>query len=172
MERLNIGVNEDTRKSVTDILNKLLASEHVLYIKIRNYHWNVVGPQFHSLHELFEAQYTALQESIDELAERIRVLGYNAVGTMAEFIQLSDIKEDAPGVFPPAGEMVANALDGHEVTIRDLREAIDTVGDDCNDQGTADFLTAKMEEHEKMAWMLRAFLAGPSTEKSGPSTAK
>lgn len=172
MEKLNIALNEDTRKSVSDQLNRILAAEHVLYQKTRNYHWNVVGPQFYSLHELFEVQYTALAESIDEIAERVRSLGYNAVGTMAEYLKLSNLKEEAPNTYPDAGDMVARLVEGHENNIRTLREAVDVIGDDCNDQGTADFLTGKMEEHEKMAWMLRSFLAGPSTETSGPSTAK
>lgn len=172
MEKLNIALNAETRKSVSDTLNKILAAEHVLYIKTRNYHWNVVGPQFFSLHELFELQYTALAASIDEVAERIRALGYNAVGTMGEFLKLSNLKEEDPKTYPDAGDMVARLVEGHENNIRTLREAIDMIDEECHDQGTADFLTGKMEEHEKMAWMLRSFLAGPSTETSGPSTAK
>lgn len=172
MEKLNIALNEDTRKTVSDELNKILSAEHVLYVKTRNYHWNVVGPQFRSLHLLFEEQYTALAESIDEIAERIRSLGYNAVGTMGEFVKLSNLKEEAPGEYPQAGDMVARLVEGHENNIRTLREKIDMIDEECGDVGTADFLTAKMEEHEKMAWMLRSFLAGDSVKDSGISTAK
>lgn len=172
MEKTNIALNEDTRKTVSDELNKILSAEHVLYIKTRNYHWNVVGPQFHSLHQLFEEQYTALEQSIDEIAERIRSLGYNAMGTMGEFLKHSNLAEEAPGTYPAAGDMVARLVEGHENNIRTLREKIDMIEEECGDAGTADFLTAKMEEHEKMAWMLRAFLAGDPVEESGISTAK
>ena len=172
MERTNIALNDDTRKAVSDELNKILSAEQVLYAKTRNYHWNVVGPQFHSLHLLFEEQYTLLAESIDEIAERIRSLGYNAMGTMAEYLKNSNLEEEKPNTYPNAGDMVARLVEGHENNIRTLREKIDMIDEECNDQGTADFLTAKMEEHEKMAWMLRAFLAGESTEASSVSTAK
>lgn len=158
--KTNIGLNEETRKTVSDALNKILAAENVLYTKTRNYHWNVTGPEFYSLHKLLEEQYEALAESIDEIAERVRSLDFFAVGTMAEFIKLSNLKEEEPGVYPTADEMVARLVEGHETNIQSLREAIDWIGDDCNDQGTADFLTGQMEAHEKMAWMLRAFLAG------------
>ena len=172
MEKLNIGLNEDTRKIVSETLNKILAAEHVLYIKTRNYHWNVVGPQFISLHELFEAQYDAMALSIDEIAERIRSLGYNAVGTMHEFLELSNLKEEDPRTYPSAGHMVANLVAGHESNIRTLRESIELVGEECGDEGTADFLTAQMEAHEKMAWMLRSFLAGDPVESEGKPLAK
>jgi starvation-inducible DNA-binding protein len=158
--KTNIGLSEETRKTVSDQLNKILAAEEVLYTKTRNYHWNVTGPQFYSLHLLFEQQYTALAEGIDEIAERIRSLGFNAVGTLAEFVKLSDLKDEEPGKYPDAGEMVARLVEGHEANIQTLRESIDWIDSDCKDQGTADFLTGKMEEHEKMAWMLRAFLNG------------
>ena len=164
MEKTNIGLNQDTRKSVSDQLQVILAAEHVLYQMTRNYHWNVVGPQFISLHELLEQQYTALSVSIDEIAERIRSLGFNAKGTMAEYLELSPLKEEKPNHYPYAHEMVASLVDGHESNIRSLREAIDRIDEECNDQGTADFLTGQMEVHEKMAWMLRAFLAGPSVD--------
>ena len=172
MERLNIGLNDETRKTVSDTLNKILAAEQVLYMKTRNYHWNVVGAHFHSLHELFEDQYTALAESIDAIAERVRALGYNATGTMAEYLKLSDLAEEASATYPEASDMIARLVEGHENNIRTLREKIDMIGDECHDGGTADFLTAQMEEHEKMAWMLRSFLAGPSTENGHTSTAK
>jgi len=152
----NIGLNAETRKTVADALNKILAAEHVLYVKTRNYHWNVTGPHFFSLHQLFEQQYEALEESIDEIAERVRALGFHAVGTMAEFLKLSDLKEEEADTYPSAEQMVTRLVEGHEASIRSLREAIAWIGDDCNDQGTADFLTGLMEAHEKTAWMLRS----------------
>jgi len=158
-----LGIDNESRKEIINTLNTLLAGENVLYQKIRNYHWNVTGPQFHSLHEVFEVQYTELATSIDELAERVRQLGGFATGTYHEYIEMSSVKEDAPGKVLQAHAMVSNAVDSHEVVIRALREAIEKA-EDAKDTGTADFLTGKMEDHEKMAWMLRAFLEGKSVQ--------
>lgn len=163
----NIGLNDETRAGVTKIVNARLADMHVLYTKTRNYHWNIVGPQFHSLHLLFEEQYETLAKTIDETAERIRALGGRSLGTMDEFIKTATLKEEAPGRVPPSAEMVKNLLSDHEATIRQLREDIDTIDDDCHDVGTADFLTAILEGHEKMAWMLRAFVEGEAIKPDG-----
>lgn len=153
----NIGLSDSQRKGVIDLLSKGLADEQVLYTKTRNYHWNVVGPQFHDLHKFLESQYEALAESIDDIAERIRSIGGKSPGTLAEFVKLARLKEE-PGRLPNARTMIANLLADHESVIRQLREDIDHCEEKFDDAGTADFLTSKMEDHEKMAWMLRACL--------------
>ena len=155
--KLNIGLLEKERTGVVQILGVLLADEYVLYTKTRNYHWNVVGPQFNDLHKFFEAQYNELNEIVDEVAERARALGGRALGTLAEFSQHTRLGEH-PGKYPAAQRMLANLLADHEAIIRTLRTDIETVGEKHRDAGTADFLTGLMEQHEKMAWMLRAFL--------------
>ena len=153
----NIGLSESNRDSVVRILNNLLADEYVLYTKTRNYHWNVVGPQFNDLHKFFQEQYEALDEMVDEVAERARSVGGKAYGTLAEFSQHSRLKEQ-PGKQPAAATMVANLQADHEAMVRTLRADLETVMEKHNDAGTNDFLTGLMEKHEKMAWMLRSFL--------------
>ncbi|MGH7316439.1 MAG: Dps family protein [Candidatus Rokuibacteriota bacterium] len=153
---LNIGISESNRDHVVKILNSILADEYVLYTKTRNYHWNVVGPQFNDLHKFFESQYEALNEIVDEVAERARSLGGKAFGTLAEFSQHSRLKEQ-PGKQPAALTMVANLQADHEAIVRTLRADLETVMEKHSDAGTNDFLTGLMEKHEKMAWMLRAF---------------
>ena len=138
------------------MLGRLLADEHVLYVKTRNFHWNVTGLDFGALHELFEKQYDALADSIDEIAERIRMLGGVAPGSMKEFLKLARLDEQ-PGGKLEAGKMIAALLSDHETVIRALREAIE-VADGAGDAGTNDFLTGLLEDHEKTAWMLRAHL--------------
>jgi starvation-inducible DNA-binding protein len=155
----NIGLTDEQREGVVLMLNTLLADEFLLYTKTRNYHWNVVGPQFNDLHKFFEEQYNALNDIVDTVAERARALGGNALGTMGEFLQQTRLKEQ-PGDYPTASAMLANLLIDHEATIRQLRVDLETCGDMYHDLGTNDFLTDLMERHEKMAWMLRAFLAG------------
>ncbi len=153
---VEIGLSGQNREAVGQILNALLADEHVLYIKTRKYHWNVVGPEFKSLHEIFEEQYKALADEIDEIAERARSLGVRAHGTMAEFAKHARLEEDAD--YPEAMAMVANLARDRETVIKQLRTDIDRCQDDYHDAGTADFLTGLMETHEKTAWMLRAYL--------------
>jgi starvation-inducible DNA-binding protein len=153
---LSIGLSESNRDSVVKILNAVLADEYVLYTKTRNYHWNVVGPQFNDLHKFFESQYEALNDIVDEVAERARSLGGKALGTLAEFSQHTRLKEQ-PGKQPPALTMVAALQADHEALVRTLRADLATVMEKHNDAGTSDFLTGLMEKHEKMAWMLRAF---------------
>jgi starvation-inducible DNA-binding protein len=153
----SIGISDTNRQAIVKILNTLLADEYVLYTKTRNYHWNVVGPQFNDLHKFFEAQYEALNDIVDDVAERSRALGGNAVATLAEFVQGSRLKEH-PGQYPAADTMLANLLGDHEAVIQTLRSDLATVMDKYADAGTNDFLTGLMETHEKMAWMLRAFL--------------
>ena len=137
-------------------MNNLPADEYVLYTKTRNYHWNVVGPQFNDLHKFFQEQYEALDEMVDEVAERARSVGGKAYGTLAEFSQHSRLKEQ-PGKQPAAATMVANLQADHEAMVRTLRADLETVMEKHNDAGTNDFLTGLMEKHEKMAWMLRSF---------------
>jgi starvation-inducible DNA-binding protein len=152
---LNIGLSESNRDGVVKILNNVLADEYVLYTKTRNYHWNVVGPQFNELHKFFEQQYEALNEMVDDVAERARSLGGKAYGTLAEFSQHTRLREQ-PGRQPAALTMVANLQADHEAMIRTLRADLETVMEKHNDAGTNDFLTGLMEKHEKMAWMLRS----------------
>jgi starvation-inducible DNA-binding protein len=156
---VSIGLNQQQRQGAVDILSRLLADEYILYTKTRNYHWNVVGPQFSDLHKFFEAQYEAIDEFIDEVAERARTLGGHAVGTLAEFKQLGRLKEE-PGRRPGARQMLQDLLADHEAVIQVLRRDLQTVMERHGDAGTSDFLTGLMERHEKMAWMLRAFLEG------------
>jgi starvation-inducible DNA-binding protein len=154
----NIGIADDDRKAVVTILNTLLADEYVLYTKTRNYHWNVVGPQFNDLHRFFEAQYEALGGIVDDVAERARTLGGRAFGTLAEFTQHTRLTEH-PGQAPDAAGMIADLLADHEQIVSRLRTDLDVSLSTHHDAGTSDFLTGLMERHEKMAWMLRAFLS-------------
>jgi starvation-inducible DNA-binding protein len=155
---VNIGLTEDDRQRVVAILNTLLADQFLLYTKTRNFHWNVTGPQFNDLHKFFESQYEALDETIDEVAERARALGGRALGTLEEFRAAARLGEK-PGVTPSAREMLDALLADHEALARALREDITAVNDRHRDVGTADFLTGLLEHHEKAAWMLRSFLA-------------
>ena len=161
----NIGLNDETRSGVIKILNNHLSDLHVLYVKTRNYHWNVRGPQFISLHKLLEEQYEEIAESIDQVAERTRSLSGTPMGSMAEFLATAKLHEEKAGVVPTAHDMVANLLSDHESIIRQLREDVDVTADECHDMGTSDFLTALLEDHEKKAWMLRAFLEDHSIDK-------
>ena len=153
--KVNIGIADKDRRAVADVLNALLSDEYLLYTKTRNYHWNVVGPQFNDLHKFFEAQYEALNEVVDEVAERARTLGGRALGTLAEFSQRARLKE-RPGECPDARGMLADLLADHEAVVRQLRDDLDAAVKH-NDTGTNDFLTGLMEKHEEMAWMLRSF---------------
>jgi starvation-inducible DNA-binding protein len=153
----NIDIPDKDRKAVVEILNRLLSDEYILLTKTRNYHWNVTGPQFNDLHKFFESQYDELNEFADEIAERARQLGGRAFGTLAEFAKTARLTEQ-PGVAPAAKEMLATLLADHEAVIRTLRSDVTPVADKYKDVGTSDFLTGLLEKHEKMAWMLRAFV--------------
>jgi starvation-inducible DNA-binding protein len=157
--RPNIGLSAEQREGVVAILNTLLADEYLLYTKTRNYHWNVVGPQFNDLHKFFESQYNDLNAIVDDVAERSRALGGKALGTMAEFLKFTRLKEQTDH-YPDARDMIANLLADHEALIYQLRVDLETCTEQYYDAGTTDFLTGLMEQHEKMAWMLRAFLEG------------
>jgi starvation-inducible DNA-binding protein len=153
----NIGLTDANRSGVVKLLAPLLADEYVLYTKTRNYHWNVVGPQFNDLHKFFEAQYEELDDFVDDVAERIRQLGAKSPATLAEFVKTARLDEH-PGQYPDAKRMLAALLADHEAVIQALRGDIATAMDKFGDAGTSDFFTGLMEKHEKMAWMLRAFL--------------
>ena len=153
----NIGLSAKSQKGVAEILNRLLSDEYVLYTKTRNDHWNVVGLQFNDLHKFFESQYEELNDIVDEVAERARSLGENSFGTLTEFLKATRLKE-YPNRYPNAREMILGLLRDHEAIIRYLRTDLEACAERYGDMGTNDFLTGLMERHEKMAWMLRAFL--------------
>jgi len=155
MMKPNIGIPDQDRESVVKILNTLLSDEYVLYTKTRNFHWNVVGPQFHEFHKFFEGQYEEIDAIIDEVAERARALGGLASGSLGEFLDQSRLKEQ-PAKAMSAKTMVSSLLSDHEAIIQSLRKDLEISGDKHHDMGTNDFLTGLMEQHEKMAWMLRA----------------
>ena len=155
---INIGLKDSGRNSTIDILNRLLADEVVLYVKTRNFHWNVEGPHFSELHKFFEEQYDELDEIMDEVAERARALGGYAAGSLGEFGKQTRLKE-AKGGGKRAKEMLAELLGDHEAIVQSLRKEVEIVGTENGDKGTEDFLTGLMEQHEKMAWMLRAYLS-------------
>lgn len=153
----NIGISENHLKNSIDLLSKSLADEVTLYTKVRKFHWNVSGESFMELHKLFQAQYTELEEAIDEIAERINKLGGKTIGTMSEFLQITSIKE-SPNVYPNQKEMLKELLSDHETVIKELRKNIDESVDN-KDAGTADFFTGLMQQHETMAWIFRRFLS-------------
>lgn len=155
MSEINIGITAKNRQTVVGLLNKILADEYVLYTKTRNYHWNVVGPNFNDLHKFFESQYDGIDSDIDEIAERIRSLGEKTPATLAEFVKNARIKEHSG--FPSASKMVSNLVADHESVIQSLRKSI-SICEQNNDVGTSDFLTGLMEKHEKTSWMLRSVL--------------
>ncbi len=166
MQSVNIGLSEDQRQGVVDLLNADLSDSYILIIKTKKYHWDVVGPQFRTLHELWQQHYEAISMNIDAIAERVRQLGGYPIGTAKGFLENTTLREH-PGDLPNADEMVSRLVADHEQIIRNLRSHIDQCGDDFHDEGTADFLTALMEQHEEMAWMLRSFIEGTSLSPSG-----
>ena len=153
---INIGIEETDRKDIALGLSKLLADTYTLYLKTHNFHWNVTGPMFQTLHLMFEQQYNELAIAVDLIAERIRALGFPAPGTYREFSQLSSIKE-GEGV-PGAEEMIRLLVEGQESVVRTARSIFPVV-EKVNDEPTADLLTQRMQVHEKTAWMLRSLLA-------------
>ena len=157
-DQTNIGIDQQNRGKVVEMLAQLLADEHVFYMKLRNYHWNVEGMYFQQLHELFEEQYNEIESSIDDIAERIRSLGYYSPGSMAEFSKLARLSETGH-LNGKDEQMLQNILADHEMLIQVLRHNVADADKKYNDAGTADFLTGLMEMHEKMAWMIRSHLA-------------
>jgi starvation-inducible DNA-binding protein len=156
-ESVAIGITGAHLKATSQLLQSCLANLHVLYIKTRNFHWNVEGMSFGPLHELFEKQYKQLESTIDEVAERIRNLGFFAVGSLKGFLDIAKLKEHTQEG-TPARDMIRILAEDHETQIRFLREAIDTIDEEYGDAGTADFLTDVIRAHEKTAWMLRVHL--------------
>ncbi|MBI2608219.1 MAG: DNA starvation/stationary phase protection protein [Deltaproteobacteria bacterium] len=153
-----IGLTEKSLTGVIKILNTLLSDEFVLYTKTLNFHWNVEGPQFNDLHKFFNEQYEILLEKIDDIAERIRALGGVALGSLNDFLKNTRLQESSNA--KSAQDMLKDLLSSHESIIQLLRKDFVTCDEKYNDVGTNDFLTGLMEEHEKMAWMLRALLSG------------
>ncbi len=153
---INIGINESDREQIAEGLSRLLADSYTLYLKTHNFHWNVTGPMFATLHTLFETHYTELAIAVDEIAERIRALGVPAPGSYKQFAALSTI-EEANGV-PSAEEMIRQLVDGQETVARTARSVFKTA-EGTGDEPTADLLTQRMHIHEKNAWMLRSLLA-------------
>lgn len=153
---LNIGINQEQRQEIAMGLSRLLADSYSLYLKTHNYHWNVTGPQFNTLHTMFEQQYTELAAAVDEIAERIRALGIKAPGSYSAFAGLTSIDEGSGD--EPAEEMIRQLVIGQETVARTAREAF-PAAEAANDEPTADLLTQRMQIHEKNAWMLRSMLA-------------
>lgn len=153
--KIDIGMSEKDRKAIADGLGHFLADSYTLYLMTHNFHWNVKGPMFNTLHLMFEAQYTELALAVDLIAERIRALGFPAPGTYAEFVSLSSIKE-VKGQ-PKAEDMIKHLVAGQEAVTRTARSLFPIV-EKASDEPTADLLTQRMQLHEKTAWMLRSLL--------------
>lgn len=151
------GLNDEAREAMVGLLKTALADQHVLYMKMRHYHWNITGPQFIALHELIEEQYDQIADTIDDTAERIRQYGDFAPGSLKQMLELTRLTEDEE--VPTAREMVANLVADHESVIRSLREDVE-VADDHDDVAVEDYFTGLLQDHQKMAWLLRAHLEG------------
>jgi starvation-inducible DNA-binding protein len=155
---IDIGISDRNRAAIAGGLSKLLADTYTLYLTTHNFHWNVTGPQFNTLHTMFMAQYTELWNAVDPIAERIRSLGHWAPGSYAQFGALASLR-DAPKTPPGANEMIRILVDGHESVARTARQVF-PLAEKASDQPTADLLTQRLDVHEKTAWMLRSLLAG------------
>lgn len=155
---IDIGINTGERKKIADGLSRFLADSYTLYLKTHNFHWNITGAMFNSLHTMFETQYTEQWTALDEIAERIRALGFNAPGSYREFVNLTSIPEEA-GLTDSADwrEMVRQLVVGNEAVCRTARKVLD-IADDADDAPTEDLLTQRLQTHEKYAWMLRSLL--------------
>lgn len=153
--KINIGIPEEKRQKVAVQLSKLLADTYTLYLKTHNFHWNVTGPMFQTLHTMFETQYNELALAVDEIAERIRALGVFAPGTYKKFRELSSIVEEDN--VPAAREMIRSLVEAHETVIRTARESFGAA-EDAGDEASLDLLTTRIQTHEKTAWMLRSLL--------------
>ncbi len=154
---INIGITESDRRSVAGELSKLLADSYTLYLRTHNFHWNVTGSMFQTLHVMFEQQYTELATAVDQVAERIRALGVPAPGTYREFLKLTSLRE--PDGFVNSREMIKLLLEGHEAVDRTARGAL-SVAERARDAATVDLLVQRLQVHEKTAWMLRSLIEG------------
>jgi len=161
MMDMRIGIDEKDRKAIVTELEKTLADTYTLYLETHRFHWNVEGPMFQTLHDMFEEQYREMWDAVDDLAERVRTLGKYAPGTYKQFAKLSGIEVNEDN--PPALEMVSTLVNGHESLIRGARKALE-VADGKKDEGTVDLLTQRIQVHEKTAWMLRSLLSGDMQE--------
>jgi starvation-inducible DNA-binding protein len=155
MSQIDIGISEGSRQKIAQGLKKLLADSYTLYLQTHNFHWNVTGPQFRELHLMFEEHYTELAIAVDDIAERIRTLGFAAPGTYRAFAELSSVKE-IDGV-PEAKEMVTILMQAHETVVRTSREVL-KIAQEADDESSASLIGDRMRVHEKTAWMLRATL--------------
>ncbi|QEL57512.1 Dps family protein [Chromobacterium paludis] len=153
---MDIGINEQDRQHIAEGLSRLLADSYTLYLKTHNFHWNVTGPMFNTLHLMFETQYTELSLAVDAIAERIRALGHYAPGSYADYARLTSIPE-AAGAPPKAEDMIRQLVEGHETICRTARGIFEVV-EHASDEPSADLLTQRLQVHEKTAWMLRSLL--------------
>ncbi len=153
--QIDIGINKAHREKIAEGLSHLLADSYTLYLKTHNFHWNVTGPMFNTLHIMFEEHYIELANAVDEIAERIRALGVYAPGSYAQFAKLTSIKEETE--VPAAKEMIEQLVIGHEQVVKTAR-SIFSLAEDAQDEATCDILTQRMQLHEKRAWMLRSLL--------------
>ncbi len=154
--KIDIGISEQSREAIADGLSRLLADSYTLYLKTHNYHWNVTGPMFSTLHNLFEEEYTELATAVDEIAERIRALGIAAPGSYKQFAELSSVEEET-GEPPEAKEMIRRLVTAQEQVVKTARSVF-PLAEEAHDEPTADLLTQRMQVHEKNAWMLRSML--------------
>ncbi|MEX0772395.1 MAG: Dps family protein [Balneolales bacterium] len=155
ISEVNIGISEKYRDEISDGLSHLLADTYTLYLKSQNYHWNVTGPQFHSLHEMFEEHYKELAEAVDALAEGIRALGHFAPGTLNQFSEMSSVSEEYD--VPDAMEMINRLVMAHEQIMETARKVV-SISEEADDQTTLDLVTERLKFHSKTAWMLRSHL--------------
>ncbi|MBC7411767.1 MAG: DNA starvation/stationary phase protection protein [Bacteroidia bacterium] len=155
--KTNIGITEKNTKQSVTILEVLLANEMLLYVKTRKAHWNITGESFMELHKLFQLQYTELEASVDEIAERIGKLGHKTIGTMSEFLKLATLKEHSAKDYSTK-EVLKELLKDHETVVVELRESLELYAEKNNDLGTVDFLTGLIQQHETTAWILRRYL--------------
>jgi len=153
--QIDIGIDESARKDIAGGLSRLLADTYTLYLKTHNFHWNVTGPMFNTLHLMFEGQYTELALAVDGVAERIRALGHPAPGSYKQYAELSSIEEETD--VPKAVDMIRQLVAGHERVAKTAREIFPSA-EEASDESTADLLTQRMQIHEKTAWMLRSLL--------------
>jgi starvation-inducible DNA-binding protein len=154
--KIDIGITESDRQEIAGGLSRLLADSYTLYLKTHNYHWNVTGPQFNTLHQMFEDQYSELAIAVDEIAERIRALGEPAPGSYRAYSKLTSIEEE--DAVPGAEEMIRQLVKGQEAVVRTAR-SIFAAAEAANDEPSADLLTQRMQVHEKNAWMLRSMVS-------------
>ena len=152
---VNIGIEESDRATIAEGLSRLLADTYSLYLKTHYFHWNVTGPMFHSLHQMFEEEYVELSQAVDDIAERIRTLGAVAPGSYSQFTELSSVPETRE--VPTAQEMVRLLVEGNETVVRTARSVF-PAAERAGDEATADLVTERMRTHEKTAWMLRSMI--------------